>query len=1049
MAGSLRSALQSPTPVTALRQVISNVDSVIRNLSAADAAATVARLQALAYDATESMEVRRLADLRLADSVFVFPVPATSAVPDRIRLGKGQALSATTGSETTVPLVVLFVNGIYTSPADFAVDYSLFADQLLANREQLPHRAGTSVMLHGFYVPSISVFGGAVGAVSCVTEVLRLSHETSPDWATAAKEFTQCGDLSSSASDIATILTGAAPSGDAGPLALEVLNQLKQHYGVVIVAHSRGTLVSQEAFQIIAANAPKDMDATHCVGFISIASPLWAPGGWGTDLSWGTIAAGKHVSDLMIQITPGTPKAPTVPTDFTGSLDLGDPVGTHLQSAYELFAGLRIHNFAKYVSSAPISGNIQQAIASEAGTIQTKCVPAPAPTISTNASSVSIRSSLGTNPDPQVVSISNSGTGTLSGLAASIAYQSGQSSGWLSASLSGTTAPATITLSTAADGLAVGTYNATLSISSTAGGVTNSPLKVSVTLTVSAVPSTPTISLSPASLTFAATTGSSNPAAQTVSVANDGTGTLSGLSASVSYSAGPTGWLSASLNTSTAPATLTIAPSVSGLAAGTYSATVRVASSASGVSNSPQTVGVTLLVSSAASPPKISLSQSAVSFSATAGGSSPGSQSVQITNTGGGTLSGLSAGIAYAGGQATGWLSASLSSTTATSSLTLIPSIGQLTAGTYSATVSVASTSASVANSPQSVTVTLTVSAAAAVPTISLSSASASFSGVVGSANPSSQSVSVTNGGTGTLSGLSTTVSYQGGQSGGWLSASLSTSTAPATVTLSPTIGSLVAGTYNATVSVSSNTAGVSNSPQTIAVSLVLTAPAGPKIQLSASSLSFSTTRGATNLNNQLVDITNGGGGTLSGISFGASYTAGQPTGWLSLLLTNGASAPTSLSVVPTGYENFAVGTYNAAVSVASSASGVVNSPQSVGVTMTIAPSPSPQLVLSSSSLSFSASVGGAFPSPQTVSLTSSSSSSLQIQNVSVVYVQGGTGWLSTSSSSTQTPTTITIAPQPSATLPAGTYVAQIAIYAPGASPQNYVVTVTMQLTSK
>lgn len=90
-------------------------------------------------------------------------------------------------------------------------------------------------------------------------------------------------------------------------------------------------------------------------------------------------------------------------------------------------------------------------------------------------------------------------------------------------------------------------------------------------------------------------------------------------------------------------------------------------------------------------------------------------------------------------------------------------------------------------------------------PAILLSPSSVSFAATQGGANPPPQPVNITNSGGGTLSGLTVgTISYGSGQPTGWLSATLSGSTAPATLTLSATTASLVAGTYTATVPVTS-----------------------------------------------------------------------------------------------------------------------------------------------------------------------------------------------------------------------------------------------------
>ena len=108
-------------------------------------------------------------------------------------------------------------------------------------------------------------------------------------------------------------------------------------------------------------------------------------------------------------------------------------------------------------------------------------------------------------------------------------------------------------------------------------------------------------------------------------------------------------------------------------------------------------------------------------------------------------------------------------------------------------------------------------------PRISLAASSASFNAVAGAANPNASNIDITNSGGGTLSGLAiASTTYASGQPTGWLNASLSGTTAPATLTLSATTGALPAGTYNATTSLTSSASGVSNSPQMIAVTFTI-----------------------------------------------------------------------------------------------------------------------------------------------------------------------------------------------------------------------------------
>ncbi len=101
----------------------------------------------------------------------------------------------------------------------------------------------------------------------------------------------------------------------------------------------------------------------------------------------------------------------------------------------------------------------------------------------------------------------------------------------------------------------------------------------------------PTIGVSPSSLSFTATVGGGNPASQSVSITNTGGGTLN-WSASSNAS-----WLSVSPASGTAPSTLTASVNISGLSAGTYNGTITI--TATGATNSPLSVPVTLTVNSA------------------------------------------------------------------------------------------------------------------------------------------------------------------------------------------------------------------------------------------------------------------------------------------------------------------------------------------------------------------------------------------------------------------------------------------------------------------
>lgn len=100
----------------------------------------------------------------------------------------------------------------------------------------------------------------------------------------------------------------------------------------------------------------------------------------------------------------------------------------------------------------------------------------------------------------------------------------------------------------------------------------------------------PTIGVSPSSLSFSATVGGSNPANQSLSITNTGGGTLNWTANSNAT------WLSVSPTSGTAPSTATVSVNIAGLAVGTYNGAITI--SATGATNTPVTVPVTLTVNS-------------------------------------------------------------------------------------------------------------------------------------------------------------------------------------------------------------------------------------------------------------------------------------------------------------------------------------------------------------------------------------------------------------------------------------------------------------------
>jgi uncharacterized protein (TIGR03437 family) len=227
------------------------------------------------------------------------------------------------------------------------------------------------------------------------------------------------------------------------------------------------------------------------------------------------------------------------------------------------------------------------------------------------------------------------------------------------------------------------------------------------------------------------------------------------------------------------------------------------------LSATPGTDAITIMA--AAPGPGLAATPTTLQFAYTTGGTVPAAQTIQITNSGTGTLS-WTASVNQT------WLSVSL----ATSSILVSVAPASLTAGTYNGIVTITATGAS--NSPLSIAVTLTVTAPVSPASLSVSPTSLTFNYAVSNAGPASapppQSVSITNTGSGTLSWTASSSVY-------WVTLSPTSGSAGDKLSVSVNPFNLAAGSYTGNVQITAP--GATGSPASITVTLVVvgTQPAG------------------------------------------------------------------------------------------------------------------------------------------------------------------------------------------------------------------------------
>jgi len=332
---------------------------------------------------------------------------------------------------------------------------------------------------------------------------------------------------------------------------------------------------------------------------------------------------------------------------------------------------------------------------------------------------------------------------------------------------------------------------------------------------------------SPIALGFTAVSNGISPFAQNVYL----TSSIAGLAFTTSASAP---WLSVTPSTGTIPSVLEVTVDPTTLAAGSYSGTITI--TAPNASPSTSTIAVTLSVSTP-TPAALSVSTQNVSFTVTQGTTAL-TQQLQITDTGGGSLS-FTAATSGAS-----WLNISTSTGTATpsspASLTITATPGSLSPGTYSGIIAITGAGATI-----NVPVTLSITAPTAA--ILISQVGLTFTAVAQGGVPLPQTFGILNTGQGSMNWSATSSMISGGN---WLAISPASGTVTmpyldvslVAATINP--AGLSAGTYYGQIQVSATAA---NTPQLVTVILNVL-PAGLSLgpQIYPTGLIFTGVAGVT-----------------------------------------------------------------------------------------------------------------------------------------------------------------------------------------------------------
>ncbi len=567
----------------------------------------------------------------------------------------------------------------------------------------------------------------------------------------------------------------------------------------------------------------------------------------------------------------------------------------------------------------------------------------------------------GSNPPSQTLQVLVSGSAASSLPITWTATVSTSSGGnWLNvsppslASTGGSMQPLTVSATVA--GLAVGTYNGTITVSnSTFVGGNNTAFITPVALTIG----TPAVTVSPTLLTFTGNAGGSPPTSQKVTVTS-----ASGWLGSVSITGTSGNWLSISpgLSTAAGSSTFSVTADPSKLTASTtpYMGTITVSPIGSGV---PVIVSVSFTVSA----PAVTVAPTSLAFNATFGPTSPQPQTVTVT-------------------AASGW-SGSVTTTTGGNWLSIVPVSGT-TSGTFSVTVN-----SSILSGGQTYTGTINVTPAGsgtpvpigvtvnvAGPVISVTPLSLTFTQVEGQI---ALSQAVMLGATPAVSNWSAAITLNNSTIP-WLNVSPGSGSFPQPTSIYPNAqatGLTAAGSpYTATVTFTDSNA--SPTSLTVQVTLNVTALPAPLLTVGQPSVTVQGTPGNGPQPYSTL-IGNSGTGSLNWTAavIYADATTNNPIppegAWLTPSALSGSASAHVLSPISLKFaSNLNPGVYNAVLTVTAG-----TQKQNIVVSYVVGP-PQPQLNLGTRSLlyivnSYGPVARGDSPAPQTVYLSNSGSAAM------------------------------------------------------------------------
>jgi pimeloyl-ACP methyl ester carboxylesterase len=369
---SARAILTSSDPA---RELVARLDKAWSDQAALGTAAalgTINRVRTFGFSRSDAPAIHA-ANQKLAGQVFDIDIGENLALANRA------AAQTNSAPSPNLPFAFIYINGIETTEPG-AIDEMFEIRDLIAHAG-LPDYTKPNYHVWYLYNASWTARDGesaacTIGAIS-VGLAGGLSALALVDAIRSACGF--FADLTRAAADVAELLSSAPGSSlEATNLASLVASERRLGRGVILVGHSQGTLIAQNAMKLLVGSSSDfNVSLQRCTGFVSLAGPV--PNGLVISHQKNLYVQGTDTKDIIL-LLPTTAGSKGIPTSLTAYTD---EIAKFWKSLLignwtELVYGTGLHALHGYLSATPMRETIQQAVRDQVNAIRTDCVQTPA-----------------------------------------------------------------------------------------------------------------------------------------------------------------------------------------------------------------------------------------------------------------------------------------------------------------------------------------------------------------------------------------------------------------------------------------------------------------------------------------------------------------------------------------------------------------------------------------------------------------------------------------------------------------------------------------------